>query len=143
MLLQDNEENLSNVSLPFINYANYIDQKQLKTTRTIVKLPKLLLGQSIEENQKTIFLSKVTTNSLAPFVNYNDFVLIDTSYNKPFQQGLYLIQNKELGAYLCLIYPSEDSSKKISLKGPYGTSTSLLKNIDIVGKVVWVSKVVT
>ncbi len=141
MLLQDSEENLNNVLLPFINYASFVNQKQLKTTKTLVNIPKLLLNESIAQNQKTIFLSKVTTNSLAPYVNYNDFVLIDTSYKKPFQQGLYLIQNKELGSYLCLIYPSEDNNKKIALKGPYGTSTSLLKNIDIIGKVVWVSKV--
>ncbi len=127
---------IKSVNLPFINHEEF---KDLNTRQETITLPTTLLGEKLSNQASKLFVSKITNNSLAPNLNKDDIVIIDTSFKKPSPKGFYLINDGNCN-YICLAFLTKQNevviteSKSIKLT---------LQDINILGKVSAVYKCLT
>lgn len=93
------------------------------------------------DNNKDIKIVKNAGDAMAPTITTNDLVWVDTSYNKPTSDGVYLINTDNNVLLRRLQLNPFDGSMEVSAdNSAYKTfSLKTSDNIDIIGKVLWVS----
>lgn len=105
-------------------------------------ISKNILEEITSVKPENIKILKVTTDSMKPMINQGDTVWIDTTYDHPESDGIYvLINGKEPGIRRILISPI-DGSVEINAVNPiykdYHTSSA--DDIKVLGKVFYLNQ---
>lgn len=93
------------------------------------------------DNNKDIKIVKNTSDAMAPTITTNDLVWVDTSYDKPTSDGIYMINTDNNVLLRRLQINPFDGSLEVSADNSAYKTFNLKSsdNIDIIGKVLWVS----